>query len=129
MLMSRPKKKIPPAHPCRVTIRLTKELYDVLKEDAKHAHVSLAEYIRILLTGKRPVTRLELTFNNPEILEIFRNLGSLSANLNQISRHLNQGGQMTEELQKEILDCIAEIYHMRDELKTKVGECRCANII
>ena len=122
--MTRPKKEISLTHPRIITFRLSQVLYDVLKEDAKQAHIPISEYIRILLTGKQPVTHLELTYNNPKILQIFRDLGGLSANLNQISRHLNQGGQMTEEMQKEISDCISQIRHMRKELKTKVGEYR-----
>ena len=122
--MSRPRKKTPPARPRRVTIRMTQELYDVLNNNAKQAHLPLAEYIRTILTGKQPITHLELTYNDPEILKIFRNLGSLSANMNQIARHLNRGGQVTDDMLREISDCITQIRHMREDLKTKVGEYR-----
>lgn len=49
-------------------------------------------------------------FNDPEILQIFRNLGHYGANLNQIARYLNQGGTVTNQMGKDIRECIAEIY-------------------
>lgn len=65
-----------------------------------------------------------MVFTDPEILQIFRNLGHYGANLNQIARHLNQGGSMTKQMEKEIKDCIFEIYKIRDAVKEMVGEYR-----
>ena len=35
--MTRPKKTIPPAKECQITIRMTQDLYDVITKDAKDA--------------------------------------------------------------------------------------------
>lgn len=63
-------------------------------------------------------------FNNPEILQIFQNLGHYGANLNQITRYLNHGGTVTNQMGKDIRECIAEIYNLRDAIKEMVGEYR-----
>ena len=90
--MARPKKQLPPPKDHQLTIRLTKDLYDVLTADAAAAGLPRTEYIRQLITNRKPVIKQEVVFNDPEILRIFRNLGHYGANLNQIARYLNQGG-------------------------------------
>lgn len=124
--MARPKKQLPPAKDHQLTIRFTKELYNVLTADAEAAGLPRTEYIRQLITNRKPVIKQEIVFNDPEILKIFRNLGHFGANLNQIARYLNQGGTMTNQMWKDIKDCIAEIYNIRDAvrdmLQADIGE-------
>ena len=122
--MARPKKDFPPSKNCEINIRMTKDLYDVLTEDAKNAHLPRTEYIRRLITNRHPVVKHEIVFNDKELLTVFRNLGSISNNLNQIARYLNQGGAMTDTIQSEVSGCISQILHMRDLLKERTGEYR-----
>ena len=122
--MTRPKKTIPPAKECQITIRMTQDLYDVITKDAKDAKMPRTEYIRHVLSGRTPSVKYEIVYNNPEILKIFRNLGNIAGNLNQISRHLNQGDAFTRELKQEVSGCIAQILHIRDQVKEMVGEYR-----
>ena len=122
--MARPKKQLPPAKDHQLTIRFTEELYNVLTADAEAAGLPRTEYIRQLITNHKPVIKQEIVFNDPEILQIFRNLGHFGANLNQIARYLNQGGTMTNQMWKDIKDCIAEIYNIRDAVREMVGEYR-----
>ena len=122
--MARPKKQLPPAKDHQLTIRFTEELYNVLTADAEAAVLPRTEYIRQLITNRKPVIKQEIVFNDPEILQIFRNLGHFGANLNQIARYLNQGGTMTNQMWKDIKDCIAEIYNIRDAVREMVGEYR-----
>ena len=103
---------------------MTKDLYDVLTADAKAARLPRTEYIRQLITNHHPVVKQEVVFNSSELLIVFRNLGNITGNLNQIARHLNQGGQMTDDMRKSILDCIAQILQMRDQVKEMAGEYR-----
>lgn len=107
-----------------MTIRFTKDLYDVLTADAAAAGLPRTEYIRQLITNRNPVIKQEIVFNDPEILRIFRNLGHYGANLNQIARYLNQGGTVTNQIWKDIRECIAEIYNIRDAVKEMAGEYR-----
>lgn len=122
--MARPKKQLPPSKDHQLTIRFTGELFNVLTTDAKAAGLPRTEYIRQLITDHKPVVKQEMVFTDPEILQIFRNLGHYGANLNQIARHLNQGGSMTKQMGKEIKDCISEIYKIRDAVREMVGEYR-----
>lgn len=122
--MARPKKQTPPPKDYQLTIRFTKELYDALTADAASASLPRTEYIRQLITNHHPVIKQEIVYDNPELLQIFRNLGHYGGNLNQIARYLNQDGTMTNEMWKDIKKCIAEIYEIRDALQKVVGEYR-----
>lgn len=44
----------------------------------------------------------EVVYDNPKLLQVFRNLASYGNNLNQIAAYLNQGGTMTNPMWKEI---------------------------
>ena len=122
--MARPKKQLPSAKDHQLTIRFTEELYNVLTAAAEAAGLPRTEYIQQLITNRKPVIKQEIVFNDPEILQIIRNLGHFGANLNQITRYLNQGGTMTNQMWKDIKDCIAEIYNIRDAVREMVGEYR-----
>lgn len=108
----------------RVTVRMTEAQYDLLESYASKSGLSLAEYARSALVGKFPPIKYEIVYNSPKILKIFSDLGHISGNLNQIARHLNQGGAFTESLKKEVSGCIAQILHMRDNVQEVVGEYR-----
>ena len=122
--MARPKKEAPPPKDYQITLRMTKDLYDVLTADAKAARLPRTEYIRQLITNRHPIVKQEVVDNSEELLKVFRNLGNISGNLNQIARYLNQGGSMTNEMWKEVSGCIAQILHIRDQVKEIVGEYR-----
>lgn len=122
--MARPKKQIPPAKDHQLSIRFTEELFDVLTADAEAAGLPRTEYIRQLITNHKPVVKQEIVFDSSELLQVFRNLGRLGSNLNQIARFLNQGGTMTNSMWKEIKECISEIYEIRDAVKEMAGEYR-----
>lgn len=122
--MARPKEKLPPSKDYQITLRMTKEMYDVLTEDAKAARLPRTEYVRQLISNRHPVVKKEIVYNSEELLKIFRNLGNISGNLNQIARYLNQGGKMTNEMWKAVSDSIAQLLHMRDEVKRLAGEYR-----
>ena len=122
--MARPKKQIPPAKDHQLSIRFTEELFDVLTADAEAAGLPRTEYIRQLITNHKPVVKQEIVFDSSELLQVFRNLGRLGSNLNQIARFLNQGGTITNSMWKEIKECISEIYEIRDAVKEMAGEYR-----
>lgn len=122
--MARPKKKLPPPKDHQLTIRFTEELFNVLTSDAEAAGMPRTEYIRQLITNRKPVVKQEIVYNDPELLQVFRNLGHYGANLNQIARYVNQGGTITNQMWKDVRECIAEIYNIRNALKEMVGEYR-----
>lgn len=122
--MGRKKKEFPPSKEVNFHFRMTKELYEVLQTEAASADMTLSDYVRKLLTSRKPIIkkRIEVVFNDPEILEIFRNLGACGNNLNQIAAYLNDSGTMTNQMWKDIKECISELYEMRDTLKEMAGE-------
>lgn len=122
--MARPKKSIPPVKNREIKIRFTEELYDVLTKDALAARLPRTEYIRQLILNHHPVIKQEIVFDSSEVLEVFRGLGNCRGNLNQIPKHLNQGGEPSEQARNQVIDCISELYEMRDKLEEIVGEYR-----
>ena len=120
--MSRPKKTLPPSKDKQLTIRFTDKLFEALSKDAKASGLPRTEYIRQLITNGHPVIKQQTVFEDERILQIFRNLGHYGGNLNQIAAHLNSGGNMTNPMWKEIKECIAEIYEIRDALQEMAGE-------
>lgn len=124
--MPRKKKELPPAKEHFIGIRVTNELYDVLKNEAAESDLSLSDYIRKLLTSRRPTIHrtTEIVYDDPELLKVFSNLAACGNNLNQIAAYLNQNGTMTNPMWKEIKSCITDLYEMRDNIKEMVGEYR-----
>lgn len=125
--MARPKKENPPTKERFIHVRVTEDLYDVIAKEAEEAHLSVSEYLRKLATDKRITLRKELVFDNPELLSALSNLGKIGSNLNQIARHLNEGGSMNLSLRKELLQCITELRSIREDVKEMAGEYRGRN--
>lgn len=125
--MARPKETTPPIKNHQISIRFTEALFDVLTKDAEAARLPRAEYIRKLITNHHPVVKHEIVFDNPELLSALSNLGKIGSNLNQIARHLNEGGSMNLSLRKEILQCITELRSIREDVKEMAGEYRGSN--
>ena len=122
--MARPKKKSPPVKEIIKPVRFTEEQVEIIENYARAAHMTFSEYIRSAALGTQIHTHYEVVYNNEELLHIFRNLGNISGNLNQIARYLNQGGKMTNDIWKVVSDSIAQLLHMRDDVKRLVGEYR-----
>lgn len=120
--MARPKKEYSKPH--MLTLRVSDDELELINGYAKKAGLSRSAYLRKVVIGKIPPIKYEIVYNSPEILKIFRNLGNITGNLNQIAKHLNQGGAFSMELRKEVSGCIAQILHIRDNLERLVGEYR-----
>lgn len=122
--MARPKKTIAPIKQKRITFRITEELYNVISNEAALAKLSVSEYCRTLALDKRIVLKKEVVFNSTELLSALSNLGRIGNNLNQIARHLNEGGSWNISIKKELQQCIAELRHIREDIKEMAGEYR-----
>lgn len=122
--MVRSKKQLPKASKYKVDARFNDELYHLLVDYAKNAHMSKGEYIRSLVAGVTPTTKTEITYDCSDMLKIFRNLSNVTNNLNQIAKKLNQGYPLDEKRWKQIVYWMNEIMTMRDELKKEVGSYR-----
>ena len=117
---------MPPAKEHYIGLRVTNDLYEMLQAEASASNLTLSNYIRKLLTSRRPTIHrtTEIVYDNPELLQVFRNLAAYGNNLNQIAAYLNQGGTMTNPMWKEVKDCVAEVYEIRDAVKEMAGDYR-----
>ena len=122
--MARPKKETPPAKERFIHVRVSEELYEVISKEAAEAHLSVSAYLRKLATDKRITLKKEIIFDNPDLLSSLSNLGKIGSNLNQIARHLNEGGSINSALNHEIMQCITDLRHIREDVKEMVGEYR-----
>jgi hypothetical protein len=122
--MARKKKEFPPVKERFIGFRVTEDLYKVIETEASEAKMSVSEYCRSVATNKRIILKKEFVFDNPELLSALSNLGKIGSNLNQIARHLNEGGAMNLSLRKELLQCITELRAIRENVKEMAGEYR-----
>lgn len=90
----------------RITIRVSEALYEVIAYSAKKSGLSLAEYCRRAVLNQ-PIKKLPVIIHDEkEIAQTLRsidtNISRLGNNMNQIARHLNQGGTITQPVFEDI---------------------------
>lgn len=122
--MGRPKKIFPPTKQHQIVFRLTEDLYSVIADEAEKAKISVSEYCRKVCTDKKLIIRQENVFDSQELLKALSDLGKLGSNLNQIARHLNDGGELTLSMRKDIMESITSIRDIRENIKEMAGEYR-----
>lgn len=89
-----------------IRFRVSEEMYEMVADEAQKCGLSLSDYCRNALLN-HPTTKLPIIIHDESaILQELRNINKLGGNLNQIARHLNQGGAATapliEEIKKEL---------------------------
>ena len=120
--MARPKKERQLRHNHPIMLRLTDTEYEIIAEHAGNANLPLAEYARKQIMSKRVITKYEIVADIPELKKLINEFGRIGNNLNQIARYFNQGGIHSQEMQKSIRQCIAEIYEMKYEVTKMAGD-------
>ena len=96
-------------------IRMTKDLAEVIKTNAKLARMSVSEYIRRCIQGDPIILHQEIPYDPGRLLEIYAPLSDISGRLNQVARELNAGEKMTNDRWRTVRECIAGIYDIRDK--------------
>lgn len=119
--MARPKKEKELKRNHRVTLRFTDVEYEVIAENAKAAKLPLAEYTRLQALNKKVTVKYEIVADVPELKKLIAEFGKTGSNLNQITRHLNQGGSQSEEILKFLRQCMAEIFEIKHEVIKMAG--------
>ena len=119
--MARPKKEKELKRNHRVTLRFTDVEYEVITENAKAAKLPLAEYARLQALDRKVSVKYEIVADVPELKKLIAEFGKTGSNLNQIARHLNQGGPQSAEMLKSIRQCMAEIYAMKYKVLKMTG--------
>lgn len=120
--MARPKKENVLTYTQHINLRLTDEQYSIISNYAKQADLSLSEYIRSQLLKGKVITKFEIVADVPELKKLTTEFGKIGSNLNQIARHLNQGGIPSQEMRKSINQCVAEIYELKYEVLKMAGD-------
>lgn len=105
-----------PRHDRKFAFRLTEAEYELITGNAEGARMSVSEYVRRILKGRNPAYRYEIPINDPEILNIFANLETVTQDLNEIAVKLNSGTKWDRELHLKVKDDLKEIYRMKEAL-------------
>ena len=66
--------------------------------------------------------KYEIVADLPEIKKLIAEFGKIGSNLNQIARYFNFGGIHSQEMRKEINQCIADIYEMKYKVLKMTGD-------
>lgn len=122
--MARKKKIIPPVKDHFIGFKVTDAMFELIKNEALLAKLSVSEYCRKVIVNKRIVLKKEVVFNSPELLSALSNLGRIGNNLNQIARHLNGGGNYDSTMKAEIIHCINDLRNIREDVKKMAGTYR-----
>ena len=89
-------KKDKPILDHRITVRFEAPDYTAIERRAMQAEISVAEYCRKAVLGKRITVKQETVVEIPVIRELLAALGKIGANLNQIAHHFNAGGVLSQ---------------------------------
>ena len=86
----------------RLFIRVMEAMHELISYEAEKSGLSISEFCRRVLLN-RPIKKLPVIIHDErEIIQELRNIDRLDNNMNQIARHLNQGGAVTQPLADEI---------------------------
>ena len=108
----------------RITIRLSDELYQRIKTDAREDRISPVEYVRQMLTKGRVTIRQEIIAEIPELKKVIAELGKIGSNLNQIARHFNGGGANSSYFYEQVMQALGDLFDMKYEIEKLGGEFR-----
>lgn len=121
-VMARPQKEKELKRRHNIMLRLNETEYAIVSENAKHANLPIAEYVRKSLMDKRISIKYEVVADVPELKKLIAEFGKIGSNLNQIARHFNTGGIHSQEMRKAISQCIVEIYEMKFSVLKMAGD-------
>ena len=122
--MARPKKEHVLSHTHHVNLRLTDTQYEVISESARCSNLTLSEYIRCQLLKGKVIAKYEIVADVPELKKLIAEFGKIGSKLNQIAHHFNSGGIHSQEIRKELNQCIADIYEMKYSVLEMAGDFR-----
>lgn len=72
--------------------------------------------------NKKVIVKYEIVADLPEIKKLIAEFGKIGSNLNQIARYFSFGGIHSQEIRKEINQCIADIYEMKYKVLKMTGD-------
>ena len=120
--MGRPSKEIALDHKNIITLRLTDIELAYLDQSAESLHVTRSEYLRNLILEKPMIYKYEVVADNEQLKKLNAEIGKIGSNLNQIAKHLNQGGVRSMILQDRIHECIDKLFDLRRQVMELAGD-------
>ena len=99
--MARKKKELGPKERT-IHIRVSEAFNEVIAHEARQCGLSISEFCRRVLLNRRIKKLPVIIHDEREIKQELRNIDRLENNMNQIARHLNQGGALTQPLADEL---------------------------
>ena len=114
--MARPKKEEKLKHKNYITLKLTDIELACLEQSAEALNISRVEYLRNLILEKPMIYKYEV------VAELNVEIGKIGSNLNQIAKHLNQGGVRSILLQDRVLECIDKLFDLRRQVMELAGD-------
>ena len=99
-----------------VMAKFTETEYETIKTKAEAVHKPVSTFVHDATLGGRLEVHYDLSPSIPELSLLAGSLGKTASNLNQIARHLNEHGSLTDGIIADIRQGIREIFSIRDEL-------------
>ena len=108
-------------HDHNVMLRLTKEEYKVLQEDALQAKMKIAPFAREIILQRNVTVSYRVVVDMEEVRAIGRELNSIGNNLNQIAQYFHTGGSRSEYILQEINSGIKDLERIRKKTEGLAG--------
>ena len=109
-------------HDHNVMLRLTKEEYDVLQEDARHAKMSVAAFARRVIAQRNVIISYKIVADMDDVRTIGKELHAIGNNLNQIAQYFHTGGARSEHIIQEINSGVKDLERIRKKVEKLAGE-------
>lgn len=121
--MPRPKKEIQETVKTKViSARVTEMVYELLRQKAEDAGMSLSEFSAQMLTKGRVNTSYVFYVHPDEIESLTREFAAIGNNLNQIAAFFNSGGMASRMMRENINRAIGYIFEMRGQVAEMAGK-------
>lgn len=125
--MARPKKEIQGMVKTKViSTRVTETVYELLRQKAEDAGMTLSEFSAQMLTKGKVNTSYVFYVHPDEIEHLTREFAAIGNNLNQIAAFFNSGGVASRMMRENINRAIGYIFEMRGQVAEMAGK-NCGN--
>ena len=106
----------------RVYFRVSEALHEAVVRSAEKSGLSVSEYCRRVLINQ-PIQKLPVIIHDErKILQELRNINKVIVNLDQIVKHLNEGGEINDALIQEIRETLKILDLSIDDFNCAVEE-------
>lgn len=109
-------------HAVRITLRLTEDEYEMLKEDALQAKMGVAVFARSIVVQRNVTINYKIVADMEDVRSIGRELHAIGNNLNQIAQYFHTGGARSEYILQEINRGVKDLEKIRKDIEKLAGD-------